>query len=84
MEQRYGDEPTDQDERYGDGRTVHDSTWVHVELDSAGRVIAVWFRCRQLRFKASKLGRESNELATFERLRPVIAVVFEGEEKKVI
>ena len=35
---------------YGDGGTIHSSTWVDVEVDRQGRVVAVWFRCQQVPF----------------------------------
>ncbi|MBM0257370.1 hypothetical protein [Micromonospora sp. 4G55] len=33
---------------YGDGGTIHGSTWLDVEVDDAGTVVAVWFRCQTL------------------------------------
>lgn len=33
---------------YGDGGTIHGSTWLDVEVDGDGQVVAVWFRCQML------------------------------------
>jgi hypothetical protein len=35
---------------YGDGGTVHRTTYLHVETDRGGVVVAVWFRCIRLPF----------------------------------
>lgn len=35
---------------YGDGGTIHDTTFVDVETHQ-GEVVAVWFRCQMLPFK---------------------------------
>lgn len=37
---------------YGDGNTIHDTDHIDVEVDSSGEVVAVWFRCKMLPFKA--------------------------------
>jgi hypothetical protein len=36
---------------YGDGGTIHGTEYVDIETDSAGRVVAVWFRCQMLPFE---------------------------------
>jgi hypothetical protein len=36
---------------YGDGGTIHGTTWLDVEVDDAGRVLAVWFRCQTLPYR---------------------------------
>jgi hypothetical protein len=35
---------------YGDGGTIHHSTYVDVEVHN-GRVVSIWFRCQTLPFK---------------------------------
>jgi hypothetical protein len=35
---------------YGDGGTIHDSTYLDVETHN-GEVVAVWFRCQMLPFR---------------------------------
>lgn len=35
---------------YGGAGTFHSNGEVNVELDKAGNVVAVWFRCQPLRF----------------------------------
>lgn len=39
---------------YGDNRTIHGTTYLHVETDNHGNVVAVWFRCRALPFEQVK------------------------------
>jgi hypothetical protein len=36
--------------RYGGSGTIHRTEEVNVELDSDGKVVAVWFRCAMLPF----------------------------------
>lgn len=36
---------------YGDGGTIHGTGHLDVEVDDAGQVVAVWFRCLMLPFK---------------------------------
>lgn len=43
--------------KYGAGNTVHPSGTIDVQVDSKGRVVAVWFRCLSLPFTVSQ-GRE--------------------------
>ncbi len=38
---------------YGHDGTIHDSEHVDVEVDSGGKVVAVWFRCMALPFRQS-------------------------------
>lgn len=38
---------------YGHDGTIHDSEHVDVEVDSGGKVVAVWFRCVSLSFRQS-------------------------------
>ena len=38
--------------RYGGNDTIHQTGHVDVEQDSEGNVVAVWFRCLPLPFKA--------------------------------
>jgi hypothetical protein len=33
--------------------TIHGSSTIDIQIDSVGRVVAVWFRCRTLPFKVS-------------------------------
>lgn len=42
---------------YGDKNTIHRTGHLDVELDPAGNVTAVWFRCLRLPFKVNKHGR---------------------------
>jgi hypothetical protein len=36
---------------YGDGGTIHSTGHVDVEVDEAGEVVALWFRCQLLPFR---------------------------------
>lgn len=39
---------------YGDGGTIHATTALDVEVHN-GKVVAVWFRCQPLAFKATQV-----------------------------
>lgn len=43
---------------YGNGGTIHSTTELDVETDSAGRVVAVWYRCRMLPFRQETVDEE--------------------------
>jgi len=46
---------------YGDGGTIHNSTALDVEVDTAGVVVAVWFRCQLLPFNQRQVCEERAE-----------------------
>lgn len=39
--------------KYGGNSTYHDTNHISVEVDEAGEVVAVWFRCMRLPFVQS-------------------------------
>ncbi len=39
---------------YGHDKTIHQNGEVDVELDEAGNVVAVWFRCQPLPFTQNR------------------------------
>lgn len=43
---------------YGHDRTIHQTTYVDVEVDVNGSVVAVWFRCMPLPFRAHSVGEQ--------------------------
>lgn len=43
--------------RYGDDKTIHRTGHVDVEVDTDGRVVSVWFRCRALPFSQTTVNR---------------------------
>jgi hypothetical protein len=43
---------------YGDGGTWHQTERLDVEVDEAGRVVSVWFRCQMIPFEQVQVGRE--------------------------
>lgn len=43
---------------YGRDGTIHQTTDLSVEVDGAGNVVAVWFRCMQLPFTQSKVDEQ--------------------------
>ena len=43
---------------YGDGGTIHSNGYLDVELDYAGNVVAVWFRCQMLPFKQADVSND--------------------------
>ena len=60
---------------YGDDGTVHASTFVHVEVDPRGKVVAVWFRCQMLPFEQVQVDAErAAEMAAIEELPELRAV----------
>lgn len=66
--------------RYGDNKTIHDTTEVNVERHpTTGVVVAVWFRCIRLPFTDTFCSdSRANELAGSEKGDGrLIAVVFE-------
>jgi hypothetical protein len=49
---------------YGDGGTIHSTTWLDVETFQ-GTVVAVWFRCRSLPFQQHEVdGRRASLMET--------------------
>jgi hypothetical protein len=46
------------DKYYGDGGTIHRTTHIDIEVDPDGYVVGVWYRCRQLPFRATIVSRE--------------------------
>lgn len=68
--------------RYGDEKTIHGSQYVDVEVDYKGHVVAVWFRCMPLPFKASKAkksrAKEMRDMYKGETLK--LRAVIMGEE----
>lgn len=46
---------------YGDGGTIHDTTYLDVETDSDGRVVSVWFRCQLLPFHQVEVDEQRAE-----------------------
>lgn len=40
---------------YGDDNTIHRNTWLDIETDRRGNVVAVWFLCLSLPFKQIKV-----------------------------
>ena len=38
---------------YGGDRTIHQTNHLSVEVNAAGEVVSVWFRCQSLPFKQS-------------------------------
>lgn len=48
---------------YGNDETFHDSTALDVETDADGNVVSVWFRCRMLPFRQTRVSeRRSDEM----------------------
>jgi len=43
---------------YGGDGTIHSGGEVNVELDTSGRVVAVWFRCQAIAFTQSTCSEE--------------------------
>jgi len=41
---------------YGGSETFHDTQHLDVEVDSEGKVVAVWFRCMLLPFEEHRVG----------------------------
>ena len=39
--------------RYGDDKTIHGTQHLDVEVDKAGSVVSVWFRCMMLPFEVT-------------------------------
>jgi len=53
---------------YGDGGTIHSGTELDVEVDSSGRVVAVWFRCQPLPFRQADVDVDrANEMRSMYR-----------------
>lgn len=46
--------PVEDENFYGGDKTWHDTGTIDVQLNDAGQVVAVWFRCRMLPFKESR------------------------------
>jgi hypothetical protein len=36
---------------YGDGGTIHGTTYLNIETDSKGDIVSVWFRCQALPYE---------------------------------
>ena len=41
---------------YGDNGTIHSTQYLHIEVDTEGKVVGVWFRCCALPFEATVVG----------------------------
>lgn len=66
------------EDRYGDDRTIHHTGHVDVEIGPDDEVCAVWFRCRLLPFKSSRVvdGRVSDMTVAQAVTTPIKAIVF--------
>jgi hypothetical protein len=70
---------------YGDGGTIHGNTELDVEVDRNGKVVAVWFRCSMLPFRASVVDeRRAEAMRAEEPAEPLAGVVFRDEEARQI
>jgi hypothetical protein len=56
--QETGTDPTAPRRLYGGGYAHHDVTYLRVETDRSGTVVAVWFRCFRLPFVQVTVGND--------------------------
>jgi hypothetical protein len=59
---------------YGDGGTIHDTGYLHVETCN-GRVVSVWFRCQMLPFQQVEVDEARAESMTDSAGIPVLTGV---------
>lgn len=52
--------------QYGKGNTVHQNSYLDVEVDENGLVVALWYRCMPLPFKQHQVTKErAREMTDF-------------------
>ena len=70
---------------YGSDMTIHTGGEVNVELDDAGHVVAVWFRCQPLPFTESNRGearaQEMREMYQHHPAPPIDAIVLREDPR---
>lgn len=68
--------------RYGDDKTLHRTGYLDVEVDAAGRVVAVWFRCQPVPFVEHRVpdsrARDMRAMYADGPRERLVAVVLDG------